>query len=433
MTKKETEKVEAAVPKKESAKKQTTEKDGAAKEVSKPEAKVKKTSARGRKKGEALEPAPESNMKPKEKTEVPSVAEPVLKLEEKTEAVKPPEPKQKSEVPSVTEPAPEPKEKTKALKSPKPVSKPKEKEESSSVPEPEAKPEPPQIIEHLPAEEVDQQSVQDSGEEALAIAASPSETKPAPAVPAIIPDLKHMRQEFAERANVIKQEMRNIQNSFLVIGFQLHWIKTNNMYRILDYKNIYDYAEKEYGIKKSTCGNFINIIENFAERNADGKVIESIADCFRNFSSSQLVAMLGMPEEMQQKVTPDMSVRSINRLRKGEPEKPPVADVKATETVITKAPAPEKPAMAMVIQKPVMPSHIQKPAVQTAAQQKIPLASIQKPSEPQAPEKVSDHSPRTLVEISSYSVYKGMAAKIDALIQGAFTKAGAAKVRIVYE
>jgi len=147
--------------------------------------------------------------------------------------------------------------------------------------------------------------------------------------------LKRMRQEFNERAGLIRREMRNIQNSFLMIGFQLHWIKENKMYRILDYKNICDYAEKEYGIKKSTCCNFINIIENYAERDEDGNVIESITECYRNFSSSQLLAMIGMPEDMQKQVTPDTPVRVIQQMKKGGTESPAVAD--APNVVITDA------------------------------------------------------------------------------------------------
>lgn len=132
--------------------------------------------------------------------------------------------------------------------------------------------------------------------------------------------LKRMKQEFQQRAQVIREQMFNIQNSFITIGFQLHWIRENNMFRVLNYRNIYEYAEKECNIKRTTCGNLICIIENYADRDENGEVIESIADCYRNYSASQLVAMLGMPEEMKQQVTPDMSVRAINRLRKGEPD-----------------------------------------------------------------------------------------------------------------
>lgn len=258
--------------------------------------------------------------------------------------------------------------------------------------------------------------------------------------------LKRMKQEFTERTNVIKKEMRNIQNSFLIIGFQLHWIKTNNMYRVMDYKNIMDYAEKEFGIKKSTCCNFINIIENYAERDENGEVIESIADCYRNFSSSQLVAMLGMPEEMQQQVTPDMSVRAINRLRKGEPETPAVD---APRAVISEA----KPAAPVAVQetaKPAAPSPVPVPsAARPVAPVPVPMtrhAAVIRPAENTAPPKTAVQPaipggntgrekpmPKTLAEFVSYSGYRGMMEKIDSLIKGVFAEAKGATVKIIYE
>ena len=172
--------------------------------------------------------------------------------------------------------------------------------------------------------------------------------KPAPLSVIKTPDaeviespFKRMKAEFHQRAQVIKEQMRNIQNSFITIGFQLHWIRENKMYRVLDYRNVYEYAEKEYGIKKTTCSNIISIIENYAERDAAGNVVESIADCYRNYSASQLVAMLGMDDEMKQQVTPDMSVRAINRMRKGgdktAPDTASVADAENLQKTDTAA------------------------------------------------------------------------------------------------
>lgn len=179
-----------------------------------------------------------------------------------------------------------------------------------------------------------------------------SEPEPTPAVnPAAVQivesPLKLMKQEFQKRAQVIKEQMHNIQNAFITIGFQLHWICNNNMYRVLNYKNVYEYAKKEYGIKKTTCCNFISIIENYADRDENGEVIESISSCYRNYSAGQLVAMLGMPDEMKQQVSPDMSVRAIKRLKQGEPESPAEKIVPVKEAAVQgKGPKPKGPRPA---------------------------------------------------------------------------------------
>lgn len=125
-------------------------------------------------------------------------------------------------------------------------------------------------------------------------------------------------KEFKKRAGIIQKQMSNIQKSFLIIAFQLHWIKEHDMYTSMGYKNIYEYAEMEYGIGRSSCGNFICIIDNFAQRDELGNVIERLEEQYQNFTSSQLIAMIGMTEEGKKRITPDMSVRLINRIRKQE-------------------------------------------------------------------------------------------------------------------
>lgn len=345
---------------------------------------------------------------------------PALKTEAKAGADKPEDPAAKT----ADKPDPDP------SKAKKPAAKPKAKAKVDVKPEPvkaetptpkaEAKPEPSKAQEE------------------------PAAGPPSVECKAQVVDspLKMMKLEFDKRTNVIKQEMRNIQDSFLVIGFQLHWIKTNNMYRVLNYKNIMDYAEKEFGIKKTTCCNFINIIDTYAERDEHGEVIESIAECYRNFSSSQLIAMLGMPEEMQQQVTPDMTVREINRLRKGEPAAPAVDAPKAVISEVRPAPVQEAP-------KPAAPAPVQgapRPAAPVSVQGSprpaapVPVQGAPKPvGNPAANgggkpmEKPGNPEPRTLLEVESYSGYRSMVDKIDGMVKDVFKAGKRMKVKIICE
>lgn len=64
----------------------------------------------------------------------------------------------------------------------------------------------------------EEENTEESGEE--------PERLPATAIPAqiTVSPLKRMKQEFSERAQIIREQMRNIQNAFITIGFQLHWI-----------------------------------------------------------------------------------------------------------------------------------------------------------------------------------------------------------------
>lgn len=148
-----------------------------------------------------------------------------------------------------------------------------------------------------------------------------------------VPDVQ-LQKEYKKRCNIIRKQVANIQNSFLVIAFQLYWIREHNMFRLEGCKNIYDYAEREYGIGRTSCCNLVCIVEHFASRDENGNVVECIADCYQNYTASQLVAMIGMSDETKAQVTPDMSVRTINKMRKEEQTKalpaPPVATTEAS-------------------------------------------------------------------------------------------------------
>ena len=268
--------------------------------------------------------------------------------------------------------------------------------------------------------------------------------------------LKLMKQEFQRRSQVIRNEMLNIQNSFVTIGFQLHWIHRNNMFRVLNYKSIYEYAEKECGIKRTTCCNLICIIENYAERDENGEVIESIADCYHNYSASQLVAMLGMPEELKGQVSPDMSVRAINRLKKGEPEPGTVA----TSPAPVEEPAPvqeteKKPDVEKEAENPaaeeeaVSDDTVHEEGQETGEMQEaespgtaeVGAARLEEPEDTETENHGDDAEGHTweaansegdtLVEIDSYTNYQSMADELDLLMRTVFAEDASVRVKIV--
>lgn len=314
-------------------------------------------------------------------------------------------------------------------------------EESGEEPEPEEPPE----------EEPEKTDGEESGE----TPEEEPERLPAPAMPTQVIDspLKRMKQEFTERSQIIREQMRNIQNAFITIGFQLHWIRENNMFRVLNYKNVYDYAEKEYGLKKTTCCNFISIIENYAERDENGEVIESIADCYRNYSASQLVAMLGMNEDMRQQVTPDMSVRAINRLRKGEPEPGTVETSPAPEEepAPVKEPETEKDAENPAAEEEPVPEETdrgEEPEAEEMQEGESPETAEDDTAREEEPEDtgaaqmdadvrelpeeaVPDGNVGTLAEIDSYSDYQSMAEELDLLMRNVFSADASVRVKIV--
>lgn len=124
-----------------------------------------------------------------------------------------------------------------------------------------------------------------------------------------------LSREFNRRSGIIEKNLASIENSFLTIAFNLHWIKRNNMHKQAGYKNIYEYAECVHGIGRTSCSNLICIVENFAERDEKGEVVEKIAECYRKFKQSQLVAMMGLSPDQIAKIDENTSVREISRMK----------------------------------------------------------------------------------------------------------------------
>ncbi len=282
---------------------------------------------------------------------------------------------------------------------------------------------------------------------------------PAPTASAQIVEspLKQMKQEFQRRSQVIRNEMRNIQNSFVTIGFQLHWIHRNNMFRVLNYKSIYEYAEKECNIKRTTCCNLICIIENYADRDENGEVIESIADCYRNYSASQLVAMLGMPEDLKGQVSPDMSVRAINRLKKGETDTVEPSPAPVEEPAPVKEPVTEKDAENPAAEEEAVPDDTVREEAQESTEAQEPegpaaenpetaeddTAREEEPEDTDAMEtetygddaeehtETANSEGATLAEIDSYTDYQSMQDELDLIMKSVFSADAPVRVKIV--
>ena len=142
---------------------------------------------------------------------------------------------------------------------------------------------------------------------------TPERTGKSPEMPEITPQIK---KQLKRRAGIISREMNRIEESYVNIAFQLYWIRENKAYKLTEHKNVYELAENEFNIKKSTCGNLIGIIENFAKKDPEGNALEELDEKYKAFKMSQLVAMLSMNDKARIEVTADMSVRTINQKKK---------------------------------------------------------------------------------------------------------------------
>lgn len=115
----------------------------------------------------------------------------------------------------------------------------------------------------------------------------------------------------------IKSCIKSVRQNFFTLGAKLSDIKNCEEIKTVfnwklgrECKNIYEYAEQEFKLSKSTTINLIGIVERF------GNLKSSLKKEYEPYVYSQLCEMLPLTSEQLELVTPDMSKREIRALRK---------------------------------------------------------------------------------------------------------------------
>ena len=120
----------------------------------------------------------------------------------------------------------------------------------------------------------------------------------------------------------IKKAMYDAAKQFVYIGFLLWEVKTYGYYKEHGYQNVYEYAEMELNLKKTSTKNFINVATNFGNYYYDSKITPceylptmNLKPEYKNFNYSQLTEMLAMSPTQRKKVTPDMTIKQIKQMK----------------------------------------------------------------------------------------------------------------------
>ncbi len=115
----------------------------------------------------------------------------------------------------------------------------------------------------------------------------------------------------------IKSCIKNIRQNFFKLGIMLSAIKDSEDIKTIfnwklgrECKNVYEYAEQEFKLSKSTTANLMGIVKRF------GNLNKSLKKEYEPYLYSQLCEMLPLTSEQLDLVSPDMSKREIRALRK---------------------------------------------------------------------------------------------------------------------
>ena len=123
--------------------------------------------------------------------------------------------------------------------------------------------------------------------------------------------MNEMSLNYQEIKNSIRTRFQNMQTDYVAIGYYLRQVLNNELYLEDGYKNIHEFAQAEFGMKKSNVNHCIRINMDFSV----GGYSPELDEKYRGFSKSQLQELLYIPEDRRDEVTPDMTVREIRELK----------------------------------------------------------------------------------------------------------------------
>lgn len=117
---------------------------------------------------------------------------------------------------------------------------------------------------------------------------------------------------FQDAKAIIRANLTSAARSFIAIGFYLKHIRDQELYREDGFETIWDFAQAEYGISKSTASRYMSMNDHFSQ----GGNSPVIQDKYRQFNKSQLQEMLSLDEEQLERVNPADRVEDIRAMRK---------------------------------------------------------------------------------------------------------------------
>lgn len=123
--------------------------------------------------------------------------------------------------------------------------------------------------------------------------------------------MDEIKTRHSEIKSNIRERLQNMKNDYVAIGYYLRQELNDELYLEDGYKNVHEFAQSEFGMKKATVNHCIRINMEFSV----GGNSQEIDDKYSEFSKSQLQELLYIKKEKREEVTPNMTVRQIREMR----------------------------------------------------------------------------------------------------------------------
>lgn len=133
-------------------------------------------------------------------------------------------------------------------------------------------------------------------------------------------------REFARSSfEYVKNDIADIKNNYIRLGFHLAEIRDMKYYEDFGYDNFNEFCEVNFGLEKSMVSRCISVWSSFCEngeatfgRVGSGSKKMWIDKKYSAYNYSQLCEMVSMDDTQRLKVTPNMTVKQIREIKKGK-------------------------------------------------------------------------------------------------------------------
>lgn len=110
----------------------------------------------------------------------------------------------------------------------------------------------------------------------------------------------------------IRTNLGSAARSFIAVGYYLKHIRDDELFREDGYDNIWEFAQVEFGISKSTASRYMKMNDRFS-KGGNSPILD---ERYKGYEKSKLQEMLSLTDDQLEQVTPDMKVQQIREMRK---------------------------------------------------------------------------------------------------------------------
>ena len=136
-------------------------------------------------------------------------------------------------------------------------------------------------------------------------------------------DIHNEYSSYGEYKAALDGELQKSAESFVRIGYLLKVARDTDILMESGYRNVNEFAEKEYNLDKSQVSRFIRINDKFSENGYSDRLQEQ----YRSFGYAKLAMMLLLPAEINEELTSGYTKADIQVIKEEIDEEKEVTDL----------------------------------------------------------------------------------------------------------